>query len=346
MTRYCHFATDCSRARAGTRPCGSAFGALLLAVTVAAVAGIASADPYTQANSGINILQGFSFQDGGLTQDSQSVQANNGSSQSSAAGTVLPSCLSPDSLHSQQCGNAAASASSFADFGHIGVTANASVYGYSAGFGYVNADAWGQFSDTLVVTSNSLPIGTTVQGILELTLDDLLGAAGGSSVAGAFASYAWLIGEVDLNGMSLSFCRYAEINSSGPGPVGCIFETSTSLDLLLPSTFVVGQTLQLSSTLSSQAGGQAGGNYLSDTDSGSASGFVSAGHTTLTYLTALGDFSFVSQSGHDYTPPSVATVPEPSTCWLLAIAMLGLFPTYGKCRRAGAKPSVPRSGFV
>lgn len=149
----------------------AAFTALLLV----GAAGLANATPFTTARYQVHI--DGTFFSPGVINVGQAVMTNNASSETSGSQSVPPSCSDPNNPQFRRCGNAAAATAAFTDFGRIALGAQGNVFGSEAGGGGYGANASGQYSDTISVRSNTLPAGTIVQGLVELTLNAALGAS-------------------------------------------------------------------------------------------------------------------------------------------------------------------------
>jgi PEP-CTERM motif len=189
------------------------------------------------------------------------------------------------------------------------------------------------FDDTLVISSNTLAIGTPVTLQMTMSFDAVITAN-----AGALFYIRYELG--NSAGQVVDLERGSQTISNLPPQV---------YGFTYPVTFAdtVGDTLRLSSVLKvgiyqyfdgqSYQSGPLEGSYIFNQPS------VDASHTSKVFLDALTpDVTLVAESGHDYSTvqaPPVSPVPEPAAASLM---LLGLAALAGARRWASPKAHIGR----
>jgi hypothetical protein len=144
---------------------------------------------------------------------------------------------------------------------------------------------FGQFYDTLLLTSSTLPTGTPVE--LEVELD-----------------LAWTL----LAGCPLNQgVVYAGLDVVNGGTVAFVQDTSCSGDINMPTGILhatIGEEVPITVYLNASVGAQPG------------TATADVGHTLGFFITPLGDFTYTTTSGAYYLRD--ALVPEPSLVFLFA----------------------------
>lgn len=167
------------------------------------------------------------------------------------------------------------------------------------------------FSDRIVITSSTLPVGTVVryQGTVSMDFS--------SSGSGGFFGFDWAVGSYDL------FMNLPNGGQSLPTQ----FDTWRHV----PITFIglVGDVVDVSSRLSVTTFARSG--YWGDAYLGDAEHpFIDASHTARMFLDPITPgITLVADSGHDY---SVSAIPEPATLSLM-LGGLGLLAGARRRRR-------------
>jgi hypothetical protein len=223
-------------------------------------------------------------------------------------------CVGPGLV---RCGDAVADASARADFGSVGVATNAFAGGHNGGAANSGAQAEAEYFDEVTATSATLPFGTLVHGELTLTADFVASSSVVSNTEGLpeFATAA-VTASASLNGMNSQLACAAAVvgpeTTCGPGP-----------EVVLVGDFLIGTKYNLVGDLAAFSGAQGTSAAIQGMDDdGFAHATVNAFHTASVFLTPLGDFQFVAESGHDYSRP--VNVPEPRTLTLLAFGLTAM----------------------
>ncbi len=167
------------------------------------------------------------------------------------------------------------------------------------------------FADSAVVTSSTLALGTPVS----LNFYDSLASSyftSGDLTDGNNFAIAEFDGEVQ-DQTSLADAKSVIVNgSSGSTLAAYTFTLQTA----------VGRVVSLNGFMDVRA--EAYVNGLSLPGDVLATSAVDAAHTAHFYYEPTGDLSLVSASGHDYTAPEAAPVPEASSLVSLGLLLLGL----------------------
>jgi hypothetical protein len=205
--------------------------------------------------------------------------------------------------------------SGIADFGHLGVLAQADTQAMNTGAsGSMLGVARASFTEPFMVTSSTLAPGTTVKAMAVLSMDGIADVSGGSVIPGSATDAAWSFNAWMQNLSNPSDYAIVCADSSAPecllGP-NIPFETTKSFVF----TFTVGDVDVIEGSMLASA--SAGSATVEDLAFASSTVTSSAFHTAKFYLDPLDDFTLVSFSGHDYSL-SVSAVPEPGSVLLVA----------------------------
>lgn len=221
-----------------------------------------------------------------------------------------------------------ASVSGFADFGHLGVLAEADTQAMTAGSGSLSALASASFTEPLTVTSSTLAPGTIVTAMAVVGMDGIAQVSGGTlspepRQAVTSAQWNFFASMRDLSNPtnSVSICLDSLVACDPPGG---LLGPNVPFEVTEPFvfTFEVGETPTIEGQL--LAGATAGSAALGDGAFASQSVTSFAFHTANFYLQPLDDFTLVSASGHDYSLPASTSVPEPNSVLLVAGALSAL----------------------
>lgn len=204
-----------------------------------------------------------------------------------------------------------------ADYGLLGVSAEVSMDGSRP---QVVADARSTWTDTFTIASGGAPDGTPVTILTTMVVD--IGQLTSSGVAGSALYYGSLLFNTNLDG---NWWCLMGVGGVGASNINCQNTYGTDKLLHVGSNLISfeTQTTVGTHTWESTLWADASVNLMGSAPPGPAHVFVDALHTAHSYFTILTPGATMqSASGHDYSLPSVETVPEPST-YALMFAGLG-----------------------
>ena len=216
-----------------------------------------------------------------------------------------------------------ASVSGFADFGHLGVLAEADTQAMNTGAsGLMLAQAAASFTEPFAVTSSTLAPGTIVKAMAVVGMDGIAQVSGGTlspepGQAVTSAQWNFFVSMQDLSNPT-NFVTICQDSLVACDPPGGLLGPNVPFEVTNPFvfTFVVGETPIIEGQL--LAGATAGSAAFGDGAFASQSVTSFAFHTANFYLQPLDDFTLVSSSGHDYSLPASTSVPEPNSVLLFA----------------------------